>query len=118
MPAGLELASAAGAEKRCAGGPPKGIVRALSVTAKGLFRTVAGAAIAKGRNAAWTTTDRCDGTLTCVVKGRVAVLARSGGTARTVCVGHSLLIRARLFASRQRAALTRGPTSRAASPSR
>jgi hypothetical protein len=104
-PTDLELVSAPGAQARCASrgaaAPRKGVVRGLSVVAKGIFRTVAGAAIASARDASWSTTDRCDGTLTRVAKGRVAVRATHGRIAQTVRAGHSLLIRARLFASRR-----------------
>jgi 6-phosphogluconolactonase (cycloisomerase 2 family) len=99
----LVLVSAAGAEARCAGAHPgKGVVRSLSVgVTKGVFRTVGGAATtaAEGR-AAWSSADRCDGTLVRVTHGRVAVAAK-GRRARTVRAGHALLVRARLFTVRQ-----------------
>jgi len=61
---------------------------------------VAAKAVVKGRNAAWTTSDRCDGTLTRVTRGKVAV--KAGHRTRTVRAGHGLLIRAKLFAARRR----------------
>jgi hypothetical protein len=102
VPADLVLATPAGQSRACAvrNAPRKGVVRGLSVVTKGVFRTVAAKAVVKGRNAAWTASDRCDGTLTKVTKGKVAVTARH--RTRTVRAGHSLLIRARLFAARRR----------------
>jgi hypothetical protein len=102
-PADLVLATPAGQSRACAArsAPRKGVVRRLSVVTKGVFRTVAAKAVVKGRNAAWTASDRCDGTLTTVKKGKVAVTA--GRHTRTVRAGHALLIRARLFAARRRA---------------
>jgi hypothetical protein len=99
VPTDLVLATPAGKARSCRA-PTKGVVRRLSVVTKGVFRTVAARAVVKGRNAAWTTSDRCDGTLTTVKRGRVAVTA--GKRTRTVRAGHSLLIRARLFTARQR----------------
>jgi hypothetical protein len=102
-PTDLVLATPAGQSRACAArsAPRKGVVRRLSVVTKGVFRTVAAKAVVKGRGAAWTAADRCDGTLTTVTQGRVAVTA--GHRTRTVRAGHSLLIRARLFAARRRA---------------
>jgi hypothetical protein len=77
----------------------KGVVRQLRVVTKGVIRTVAAKGVVTGRNASWTVADRCDGTLTRVRRGRVAVTARH--RTRTVRAGHSLLIRARLFRARQ-----------------
>jgi hypothetical protein len=104
-PTDFVLASAAGAHPRCAKPTAKGVVRSLSVTAtKGVFRAVGGAATAVARTASgrWTTTDRCDGTRTQVSRGKVAVAARGRARPVTVSAGHSLFVRARLFASRQR----------------
>jgi hypothetical protein len=47
--------------------------RLLVRVEKGVFRTVGAKSAAKGRNATWTTADRCDGTLTRVRRGRVSV---------------------------------------------
>ena len=74
IPPRAELASPPGAETPCQpSGPAKGVaVRSLSTTAKGVFRTVGGAATvapAKG-TATFITTDRCDGTVTEVCRGR------------------------------------------------
>jgi hypothetical protein len=94
-PAGLERACAASRTR-----PAKGIVRTLSVTAKGLFRTVGKKGVVTGRNAAWSTSDRCDGTLTTVRRGSVSVRAAR----RTVRVraGHRYLIKAQLFAAKRK----------------
>ena len=80
---------------------PRGAVRKLVVSVpKGVLRTAGMKGVARGRNAAWTIADRCDGTLTSVRKGRVAVTAGR----RTVRVrpGRSYLIQARLFAARRK----------------
>jgi thrombospondin type 3 repeat protein len=105
IPPRAELASPAGAEAPCrAAGPAKGVaVRSLVTTAKGVFRTVAGASTAvpaKGTST-FITTDRCDGTLTEVGKGSVAVIARKGGKRRVVRSGRAYIVRARLFAARK-----------------
>ena len=109
IPVRAELVSASGAQARCArsapgGGPLKGVtVRSLSMTAKGMFRAVGGAATAapvKG-TATFITTDRCDGTVTEVGRGRVAVVSKRTGRKRTVRVGQAYLVRARLFAARK-----------------
>jgi hypothetical protein len=97
------LATPAGLSRACAPGrkrPARNVVRALSViTAKGRFSTVAAAGTIKGQGAAWTVSDRCDGTLTQVSKGRVSV--RSGKRTKTVRAGGRYLIKARLFAARR-----------------
>ncbi len=109
IPASARLVSPAGAEAACArsapgGGPLKGVrVRSLSMTAKGVFRAVGGAATAapaKG-TATFITTDRCDGTVTEVGRGRVAVIARKTGKKRTVKAGRAYIVRLRLFAARK-----------------
>jgi hypothetical protein len=106
IPPRAELASPAGAEAPCrARGAAKGIaVRSLSTTAKGVFRTVGGAATAtpaKGRTSTFITTDRCDGTVTEVGRGRVAVIAKRSGKRRVVRAGRAYIVRARLFAARK-----------------
>lgn len=95
------LVTPPGSARACATGkaPHKG-VRTLSIVAKGLFRTVAAKGVtATGRNATWTTADRCDGTLTKVRRGRVAV--RSRHSTLTVTAGHNYLLKAKLFAARR-----------------
>ena len=105
IPPRAELISPAGAERPCAAkGPPKGVrVRSLSTTAKGVFRTVGGAATAtpaKGTST-FITTDRCDGTITEVGRGRVAVIAKRTGKRTVVRSGRAYIVRARLFAARK-----------------
>ena len=85
----LVLATPAGKAKACAArkAPIKGVVRSLTVVTKGLFRAVAGEGLVRATNATWTTSDRCDGTLTKVKRGKVAV--KAGKRTRTVKAGHS-----------------------------
>jgi len=98
----LVLRTPPGRARACAaaGATHKGVVRRLDVVAKGVFRTVGAAAVAKGRSASWKTADRCDGTLTRAVRGRVSV--RAGRRTVTVRPGHAYLVRARLFGARVR----------------
>ena len=105
IPPRAELASPPGAERPCrASGPAKGTtVRSLVTTAKGVFRTVGGAATAtpvKGTTT-FSTVDRCDGTLTQVGRGRVAVIAKRSGKRQVVTGGRAYIVRARLFAARK-----------------
>lgn len=106
IPPRAELTSAPGTETPCRGssGPAKGTrVRSLVSTAKGVFRTVGGAATtapAKG-TATYSTTDRCDGTVTSVGRGRVAVIAKKSGKRTVVRAGRSFIVRARLFSARK-----------------
>jgi Tol biopolymer transport system component len=73
--------------------PPR--VRRLWGNGKGRFRTLGRYSGATVRGTIWLTEDRCDGTLTRVVRGRVAV--EDFGRRRTVVVraGQSYLARAR-----------------------
>ena len=78
-------------------------MRSLTTTAKGVFRTVGGAATAtpaKGTTT-FSTVDRCDGTLTQVGRGRVAVVAKKTGKRQVVTAGRAYIVRARLFAARK-----------------
>jgi hypothetical protein len=90
IPVRAELTSAPGAERPCQArrnGPPKGTtVRALVTVAKGVFRTVGGAATA---------------TVTSVGRGKVAVIARKSGRTTTVRAGRAFIVRARLFAAKK-----------------
>jgi hypothetical protein len=63
------------AKARCrrTGSPGKGTVRAISGTAKGLFRTIGANSITTVHNATWIVSDRCDGTLTEVGRGTATV---------------------------------------------
>ena len=56
-----------------AGGPPGKVVRSLWASGKGRFRTKGKYASATIRGTKWQTTDQCDGTLTTVTEGAVAV---------------------------------------------
>lgn len=105
IPPRAQLTSAPGAESPCThSGPPKGTrVRSLLTVAKGIFRTVGGAATAvpaKG-TATFSTTDRCDGTVTSVGRGKVAVIARKTGRRTFVSAGRAFIVRARLFAAKK-----------------
>ena len=79
-------------------GPAKGIVRSLSMVAKGYYRTLGGASTATARSATFVTTDRCDGTVTEVGKGRVTLAVKgskqAGGRASA---GGAYLAKAKLF---------------------
>jgi len=98
-PPELRMATPAGQERACAS-RRKGVVRTLTVTvAKGIVRTVPKKGLVIGRDASWTTSDRCDGTLTRVTRGRVTV--RHGRRNLTVRAGRRYLIKARLFAARR-----------------
>ena len=102
IPTDLVLISAPTAEIGCrATIPAKGVVRTLSASAKGLFRVNGGASRAEGRNAAWHTTDRCNGTVTRVTRGRVAVYDKARRRTVTVRAGQRYLARARLFQARK-----------------
>jgi hypothetical protein len=77
----------------------KGVVRRLTASGKGVFRVTGAATYGDGRSAAWTTTDRCDGTLTQVRRGHVKV--HRGRRAVVVRQGHRYLARARLFRAKK-----------------
>jgi hypothetical protein len=73
----LQLITAGGApakaQCRRTGPPGRGIVRAFTGVAKGLYRTLAANSIITVHNATWIVEDRCDGTLTEVGKGTATV---------------------------------------------
>jgi ferric-dicitrate binding protein FerR (iron transport regulator) len=73
------------------------VVLTLTVAAKGRFRVIAGAAKGTARGTTFTNTDRCDGTLTQVRRGRVSLSFKGRASPRTVKAGHRYLVRARLF---------------------
>jgi hypothetical protein len=101
IPTDIALVSAAGAQAPCAKGPSKGVVRGLTLTAKGVFRTIAGAATATAKNAAFSMSDRCNGTRTDVGRGRVTLAVKGRKRPVTVRAGQSYFVRARLFAIRK-----------------
>ena len=69
-------------------------IRRLRASAKGRFRTRGRYSAATVRGTTWSVTDRCDGTLTKVTKGKVAV--RDFRRKKTIIVkaGKSYLARA------------------------
>jgi hypothetical protein len=99
----VALLSPPGAETQCrrAGGPPKGVVRSVSMVAKGLYRALGGATTATAKNATFATTDRCDGTLTEVGKGRVSVVVKGRKKPVVVRGGAAYFAKAKLFAARK-----------------
>jgi hypothetical protein len=103
IPTDLVLQSPARAEAACVRrrGPRKGIVRTLGVAvAKGHIRAVAGAGTATARRATFSVTDRCDGTLARVRKGRIAFKARGRRSSVAIRAGRVRLFQARLFRQR------------------
>ena len=70
-------------------------IRRLSANARGRFRTRGRHSAATVRGTKWTTTDRCDGTLTTVQRGSVAVRDFRRKKTITVKAGKSYLARAR-----------------------
>ncbi len=99
----LRLATPAGASSTCTrpSAPAKGVVRALSLVAKGFFRTIGGASTATAKNATFVTQDRCDGTVTQVGKGRVSVLVKGRKKPVVVKAGGAYLAKAKLFSARK-----------------
>jgi hypothetical protein len=95
----LELVSAARAETACLQSrKAHGVVRSLSVSAKGRYRTVGGASTTiTTRRATWSVTDRCDGTVTKVGRGRVSVRDRAHRRPVTVPAGKAYFAPGRLL---------------------
>jgi hypothetical protein len=94
--------SAPSAEAGCrARTPAKGVVRKLTTSAQGLFRVSGGASRAEGRNAAWSTTDRCSGTTTRVSRGRVNVYDKGLRRTITLRAGQRYKAKAMLFQARK-----------------
>jgi len=76
------------------GGPgrlSRRVLQALDAEAHGRFRTSGRYSAATGRGAAWTVTDRCDGTLTSVQTHSVTVTNSVRHTTITVRAHHSYL---------------------------
>jgi hypothetical protein len=97
--------------------PAKGVVRRLRVTAKrtkkGIFRTIAKAAVTTVRRGSWTTIDQCNGTLTKVSKGHATLYNRVNGRKKRLRARQQYLVKVRAFASRQaRLKLKRVPKPR------
>jgi hypothetical protein len=97
----IGLLSPPSAEVACQKGPAKGIVRSLSMVAKGYFRALGGASVATARSATFVTTDRCDGTVTEVGKGRVTLAVKGKKKPVVVRAGGAYLAKAKLFAVRK-----------------
>jgi hypothetical protein len=97
----IGLLTPPGSESACIKGPAKGIVRSLSMVAKGFYRTVGGASTATARNATFVTTDRCDGTITEVGKGRVTLAVKSSKKPIVIRAGGAYLAKAKLFRARK-----------------
>ena len=102
IPTDLALQTPSEATRACVGSRPlKGAVRTLSATVKGYFRTFAGASTTIARNATFTVTDRCDGTLTEVGRGKVSVAVKGRKKPMTVNAGRGYLVRAELFTAKK-----------------
>jgi hypothetical protein len=97
IPVDVALVSPAGAERSCASSRAKGLVRQLTMSAKGQFRALGAASTASARNAVFSTADRCDGTITTVGRGSVSVLAKGARKPVRVTAGRAYMVKARLF---------------------
>lgn len=80
---------------RSAGASQSGAIRRLRGNARGRFRTRGRNSSATVRGTVWDTIDRCDGTLTRVRRGSVAVRDLRRGQTIVVRAGESYLARAR-----------------------
>jgi hypothetical protein len=87
------------------GPPTKGIVRSLTGVVKGIYRTIGAASTTTVRNGSYVVQDRCDGTLTRVVKGRATVVLRHpnrrGRAARTLTAHQNFLAKARFLQAKR-----------------
>jgi hypothetical protein len=95
-PPGLSRACAAGSAVR----PIKGIVRTLAATAKGAFRALGAAGTVTAGDGTWIVSDRCDGTMTEVGRGKVVVHDTKLDKDFTLRSGQGYLAKAKLFAAR------------------
>jgi hypothetical protein len=92
------------AKCRRTGPPGKGVVRSLKGVVKGVYRTVGAASTTTTTNGTFLVQDRCDGTLTRVLKGRATVSykqkrgKRTRSLTRTVKAGQSYLVKERFLA--------------------
>jgi hypothetical protein len=68
---------------------------------KGYYRTVGGASTGTARNASFNTTDRCDGTLTQVGRGKVSLALKGKKKPVVVRAGQAYLVKAKLFAAKK-----------------
>ncbi len=101
IPTDLQLVSGATAERACANStrrrPRKSIVRSLTLSGRGFYRALGGASIGTSQNGTWITTDRCDGTLTEVGRGKVRVRDPRRKKTTTVRAGRGFLVKKPLF---------------------
>jgi hypothetical protein len=95
------LSKACAARTAPAFAPLKGVVRTLSGSAKGSFRTIGAASTTTVTNATWIVQDRCNGTLTEVGTGRATVYDPRRRISAELRSGQAYLVRARLFAAAQ-----------------
>jgi hypothetical protein len=97
IPTDAVLVTGDRAQRACAGStrrrPLQRIVRSLTLSGKGFFRTVGGASVATARDATFITADRCDGTLTQVGRGKVRVRDRRRNRNVTVRAGRGFLVK-------------------------
>ena len=96
----LKGGRAAGADKKKKG--PKAVLGQLWGNGKGKFRTTGTYSSATVRGTIWLVQDRCEGTLTKVRRGTVAVRDFKRRRTVTVKAGHSYLARAQRAASKAR----------------
>ena len=103
IPTDLQLISGVGAQQACLTSTPRrprrAVVRRLTVSGKGFYRAVGGASIGTSLNGTWITTDRCDGTLTEVGRGKVRVRDPRRNRTVTVRAGRGFLVKRPLFQS-------------------
>jgi hypothetical protein len=97
----IGLLTPPGSETACQKGPAKGIVRSLSMVAKGFYRTLGGASTTTATNATFLTSDRCDGTVTQVGKGKAFVSVKGSKKPVVVRAGGAYLAKAKLFGARK-----------------
>jgi hypothetical protein len=110
IPTDFQLLTPPGAAAACASAKkrPATKVRSLSISLKGVYRAIGGASTATTKGTAvFNTTDRCDGTLTEVGRGRVSVAAKSARKPVVVSAGRAYLAKARLFAAKRKRARSR-----------
>jgi hypothetical protein len=79
--------------------PFRGLSNAIASIMKGFYRTLGGASTSTARSATFNTTDRCDGTLTEVGRGKVTMTVKKQKV--TVKAGQAYLVKAKLFKVRK-----------------
>jgi hypothetical protein len=83
-------------------GPVKGVVRTLTGSGSGDFRTFGGASTTTVTNGNWIVNDRCNGTETQVGRGTAKVFDKGRHRTLKVRAGQRYLAKARLFAARKK----------------